>query len=179
MKTILPACAFLLFCAITIVSCKKRDTSNNSAAFCKATGPMIYQKGNSELLLPDAFTPNGDGKNDVFLPVMKNIDTASYSLTVVQGLDAVFFHTTNPTEGWGGLTQTAVNYTPGLYEVSIHFKTTDGTEIDGCNFVTVPGTDESRHCILTKSSAYHFADQADPANPAAGFKFPTAEIACP
>lgn len=179
MKSVLLACTTLLFCATAVTSCKKRDTTNNSAVFCKATGLTIYQKGTSELTLPDAFTPNGDGKNDVFLPVMKNIDTASYSLTVVQGLDAIYFHTTNPKEGWGGPSRTAVNYTPGLYAVSIHFKTADGTEVDGCNFVNLLGTDTSRDCIYTSGSIYNFADQVNPANPAAGFKLPTAEIACP
>lgn len=41
---------------------------------CKANDEIIIAECNSEIIIPNIFTPNGDGTNDLFYPVCKNID---------------------------------------------------------------------------------------------------------
>lgn len=50
--------------------------------------------------VPNAFTPNNDGKNDVFLPYVENV--AFYRLYIFNRWGQLVFYTENPTEGWDG-----------------------------------------------------------------------------
>jgi gliding motility-associated-like protein len=50
--------------------------------------------------LPNAFTPNGDGVNDVWLPVGNNI--GFYEMYVFDRWGGVVFHSTDPNTGWDG-----------------------------------------------------------------------------
>ena len=53
-----------------------------------------------ELYIPNAFTPNKDGLNDIFLPKCDNLDT--YSLEIYNRWGELVFSTTNSTIGWDG-----------------------------------------------------------------------------
>ncbi|MCS7003697.1 MAG: gliding motility-associated C-terminal domain-containing protein [Cytophagales bacterium] len=59
----------------------------------------IWYKCLNEINLPDAFTPNGDGINDVFEPLGKNI--LRYEMTIYNRWGEVMFYT-NKSEGWNG-----------------------------------------------------------------------------
>ena len=53
--------------------------------------------------VPNAFTPNESGVNDVFLPVMTSgIDIYEYKLTIFNRWGEVVFISYNPAEGWDG-----------------------------------------------------------------------------
>jgi gliding motility-associated-like protein len=54
----------------------------------------------SAIYLPNTFTPNGDGLNDVFIPVGKNI--ATMQLLIFDRWGAVLFESNDPTIGWDG-----------------------------------------------------------------------------
>ena len=51
--------------------------------------------------VPSAFTPNGDGNNDVFLPKYLCLFT-SYQLKVYNRWGQLVFASTNPADGWDG-----------------------------------------------------------------------------
>ncbi len=53
------------------------------------------------LNFPNAFTPNGDGKNDLFRPGVF-CPVNKYIVTVYDRFGKIVFHSTNPTEGWDG-----------------------------------------------------------------------------
>ena len=53
------------------------------------------------LWMPNAFTPNGDGKNDIFR-VPPSIDIALFSFSIYSRWGQRVFYTTNPGEGWNG-----------------------------------------------------------------------------
>ena len=57
------------------------------------------------LYVPNAFTPNNDGKNDVFKPYAYNIDEHNYSLTIYDRTGQIVFRTTDLSEGWNGTMQ--------------------------------------------------------------------------
>jgi gliding motility-associated-like protein len=51
---------------------------------------------------PNCTTPNGDGKNEHFLPIGTGWDNNSYDLWIFDRWGNMFFHTTNPDQGWNG-----------------------------------------------------------------------------
>jgi len=61
---------------------------------------MIYRNG-PEIYVPSAFTPNGDGKNDVLRPYLVGIANFDF-FTVYNRWGQVVFSTTNRSQGWDG-----------------------------------------------------------------------------
>ncbi len=55
--------------------------------------------------VPNAFTPNGDGKNDVFMPEAAE-ELKEYKLTIFNYQGNIVFATDDITKGWDGKTQT-------------------------------------------------------------------------
>jgi gliding motility-associated-like protein len=54
------------------------------------------------IYVPNAFTPNGDTKNDVFLPIVVGIDPAKYQLWIFDRWGNTIFTTTDIYTGWDG-----------------------------------------------------------------------------
>lgn len=83
--------------------CKNTDT---------AQVPVFYK---IVLFIPDAFSPNNDGTNDVFKPegIFFYLD---YKLEIFNGWGAKMFETKNPNEGWNGKNATQDVY---VYLISI------------------------------------------------------------
>lgn len=71
---------------------EKKDEDNTSAA-------SDIQK--NKITVPDAFTPNGDGLNDVFLPVTSE-DPKEYKLYVYDWSGNLVFFSDNIKNGWDG-----------------------------------------------------------------------------
>jgi gliding motility-associated-like protein len=53
------------------------------------------------IYIPTAFTPNRDGKNDVFIPIMMGID--EYNFYIYDRFGELIFETENQLEGWDGI----------------------------------------------------------------------------
>ena len=69
------------------------------------------------LYLPNAFTPNDDNKNTIFLPVFTNPDEiGEYSLEIYNRWGVLVFRTEEPTFGWDG-----ANAVEGVYAVVVHY----------------------------------------------------------
>ncbi len=91
-----------------------------------------------ELLVyvPNAFTPDGDGKNELWGPVMTNIDPNDYRLTVFDRTGRIVFETRNVKERWnGGLMNGDYYLEPGLYVWTI-----EGREIGALDEFEMTGT---------------------------------------
>ena len=57
--------------------------------------------------LPNTFTPNGDGKNDVFKVEGENIGLLNFSFEVYNRWGELIFYTDNPNIGWDGFDKDA------------------------------------------------------------------------
>ncbi|MBI4930611.1 MAG: gliding motility-associated C-terminal domain-containing protein [Bacteroidetes bacterium] len=55
-----------------------------------------------KIYVPNAFTPNGDNMNDIFIPVIGFIEPAEYSLRIFDNTGTPVMITNNPAEGWDG-----------------------------------------------------------------------------
>ncbi|WP_153796474.1 gliding motility-associated C-terminal domain-containing protein [Foetidibacter luteolus] len=58
--------------------------------------------GNCNVYFPSGFTPNGDGRNDVFR-VLNGLNLQDYRLTIFNRWGQKIFETTNPSTGWNGM----------------------------------------------------------------------------
>jgi gliding motility-associated-like protein len=72
-------------------------------------------------LLPNAFTPNSDGLNDVFRPIFRGWEPGSYFMQIYNRWGQLLYETTNPLEGWDG-TVDGVPLPPGVYAYVIAFE---------------------------------------------------------
>ncbi|MFM1932119.1 MAG: hypothetical protein RL226_1422, partial [Bacteroidota bacterium] len=54
------------------------------------------------MYIPNAFTPNNDGKNDFFLPLGSAFDAETYELLIFNRWGEVVFRSNDPNEAWLG-----------------------------------------------------------------------------
>lgn len=59
-------------------------------------------KDDYSIYIPNAFSPNEDGRNDLFFVQGKNIDPDDFLLQIINRNGEVIFETTNPGEKWDG-----------------------------------------------------------------------------
>jgi len=65
--------------------------------------PIVNFKNNTvDAFVPNAFTPNNDGVNDVFIPVNSNYAIKNYEFSVYNLRSEVLFKTNSNSEGWNG-----------------------------------------------------------------------------
>jgi gliding motility-associated-like protein len=55
----------------------------------------------TEIYMPNAFTPDGDGQNDIFAPVF-SFEPKEYKMFIFERTGKMLFHTTDPKVGWDG-----------------------------------------------------------------------------
>ena len=67
---------------------------------CKATDSVLVRADCSSIYLPSAFTPNGDGLNDVFMAF--GIDLKEFQLVIYNRWGERIFQTQDITSGWDG-----------------------------------------------------------------------------
>ena len=76
------------------------------------------------LVVPNAFTPNGDGINDTFFPKFINIESLQFWILNKWG-ETVYFSDDMNNQGWDGKINGVVA-TPGNYVYRLKFQTLDG-----------------------------------------------------
>lgn len=95
----------------------QRSSSN---IICPIINPIIY--------IPNAFTPNGDTKNAIFLPVVSLIQIDSYSLQIFNRWEQVIFESDNFRDGWDGEIKNSNQDAPqGVYLYQL--KVNDGSGV--------------------------------------------------
>ncbi len=81
------------------------------------------------IYIPNSFTPNGDGINDIFKPSLLNADVADYSFIIFDRWGAILFETTDVDEGWNGeVNQTDFYAGVDSYVYRIHIREAETNE---------------------------------------------------
>lgn len=152
--------------------CNRTDDTPTPGGTCPNNGPIVSDTGGSYLTLPDAFTPNGDGLNDAWVAFTDNIDTAGFSVRVLENGN-VHFSTTDPYFQW----------LPGQYigqrkefQVEASFRVRSGAQIEACGRLVIPKQDSFFTCA-EDIGGLRFGDQVNIATGA--FQYATAEEECP
>ncbi len=70
-------------------------------AGCVATDSLLVKVDIAQLLIPTAFSPNGDGVNDIFRALNKNLQ--KFNLEVFNRWGEKVYQTSDPMEGWDGM----------------------------------------------------------------------------
>lgn len=87
---------------------------------------------NSSLYIPSAFTPNGDGDNDVFGVSYANIAKGFFSMSIYNRWGMKVFETENPEAFWDG------NGCPqGTYVYVVNYKSIDANKKELIGAVTL------------------------------------------
>lgn len=71
-------------------------------------------------VMPNAFTPNDDGLNDVFKPVYEGVEMAKYLMLIYDRAGRLMFKSSNPAEGWDGRDPNGIEMPSGVYVYYIH-----------------------------------------------------------
>lgn len=85
----------------------------------------VYQY--PKIYVPNAFTPNGDGNNEIFVPVICFVDPSSYTLRIFDNTGTQIMGTTVPTEGWDGKKK-GHDCQEGVYMYLIQCKASNGDD---------------------------------------------------
>ena len=91
-----------------------------------ALGSAKGQTLTNEIFVPNAFTPNGDGKNDVLLVYGNTI--ASMDLVIFDQWGELIFESTNQAKGWDGIYK-GKPQPVGVYVYVLKAVRTDGTSV--------------------------------------------------
>jgi gliding motility-associated-like protein len=79
--------------------------------------------------IPNAFSPNDDGRNDVFLPVGMGTNTGEFEMHIFDRWGRKVFNTTNQNEGWDGADSYSGNVcAQGVYTYIINIKEISGVK---------------------------------------------------
>lgn len=89
-STLLATTEKIYWAEATLNDCKFRDSIT-----------IKYEKCDCNTIVPNTFSPNGDGINDLFLPKMDCVPT-QYSLIIFNRSGAPVFETKNYTASWNG-----------------------------------------------------------------------------
>ena len=138
--------AFNLF-----TSCDKDDNPTNPDCSDLVTD-TAGTGDNGRVYMPNAFTPNGDGINDIARPLTFNI--ASINFTLYDNQNNIVFNTTTLGRGWN----TIAAMGNALYYFKIQASTNAGHKIGLC------GTINKLSCYPngTSASSFYFEDQLTP-----------------
>jgi gliding motility-associated-like protein len=110
-----------------LLSCNKsKDTTNHINCDGLITD-TLGTNDNAKIYMPNAFTPNSDGLNDISKPYTQNVATITF--TIYDGDNNVVFTTTTLGQGWA---TTANPNTWSTYYYKIQVTTVSGHHIGKC-----------------------------------------------
>ena len=72
----------------------------------------------ADFTVPNVFTPNGDGINDVF--AVSDTSLTNYSITIYDRYGQVEFYSTSPNISWDGHNNGGVEVSDGVYYYILH-----------------------------------------------------------
>ena len=140
---------------VIALSCADNDWEIESGTFSESGG-LVY--------IPTAFTPNGDGLNDVFRPIFPG-NVKTQSLTIKKGLRKIRTLSGEDAQ-WDGTDENNEFCPSGVYKYELQVKENNSNTIDIKGKLSLGKDTDDLSCECT------FEDMIDPS---AGFVHPTSE----
>lgn len=99
---------------------------------------VIYET--SIVFVPNAFTPNLDSKNEVFIPTFYNVSADNYSLIIYNRWGEEIFRTTDINKGWDGTINGKPVTTNAVFVYVLHYSDLMGAKFMKKGTVTIVRT---------------------------------------
>jgi gliding motility-associated-like protein len=177
--------ALLAVALLGAASCNESEDSPTANHLeCPADpAPVKGYGGRGSIVMPNAFSPNGDGKNDVFHIVQKDtLAVRSIVMRIVAADGTLIATVSRSIDGWDGYDRSKGKYYPaGKYRVDygivMHGGSGTDVAINGHTCIKLYGTDTTG-CLIRQGNPAEdvFADQVDPAT--SNVIYSTAERIC-
>lgn len=163
-----------LLCCALLIACNRDDDGDDGKKLpsCTNSDPFKLQVDTSYFILPNAFTPNGDGINDAFRAVFRGIDTGDFSIKVSDGSNTVF-SSESPDFSWEPI---GYGTSRTDFDVQLRVVTLSRTATEGCARITIPRINPVERCAEYIGGLF-FLSQFDPAT--GNFLYPSGEEECP
>lgn len=107
------------------------------------TGEDVFSQSNiihidlsGKMSVPNAFTPNSDGVNDIFKPFF-TLFPQKFMMVIYDRYGIVVYKSENPEEGWQGKINGGGMATEGVYIYHIQYTTYTGTTVEKTGHLTV------------------------------------------
>lgn len=85
--------------------------------------------GDTDIFIPNSFTPNDDGLNDIFLPVMREVNRTGYSLKIYNRYGQLVFVSYNIEQGWDGKINGIPIEMGSIYSYVINYENLNGRKM--------------------------------------------------
>jgi gliding motility-associated-like protein len=96
-----------------------------NAGICSTTDSVLMSYCNVSLQIPNAFTPNNDGLNDLFRPLTQSEEITSFKMSIFDRWGRIIFETQDISQGWNG-TIAGKPSPPGVYTYNISYRIPPG-----------------------------------------------------
>ena len=87
--------------------------------------------------VPNAFTPNGDGVNDVFMPMSIGMDNEGYHFIIFNRWGEMVFESYDINKGWDGMTYSGEKAYEGVYTWLLYYNEIDNYNLKKTGTVTL------------------------------------------
>ncbi|MDR0714089.1 MAG: gliding motility-associated C-terminal domain-containing protein [Bacteroidales bacterium] len=102
----------------------------------RAFSNRVCLQPESDIFIPNAFTPNSDGRNDVYRPYF-SYEPQEYSMIIFDRTGNKIFETRSPSDGWNGRLKNNRPAGEGVYGYFIRYKTAKGKIFEQRGIVTL------------------------------------------
>ena len=145
---------FVLIPIISFTACKGHKITKK----CCDSPPIQENFTGGYLSMPNIFSPDGDGINDVL--VIRHKGLKSFYLTIKNGIGKKIFETTDPDQFWGGSHKNKIDY--GSYKYKLEVETINGEKINTEGRICVWGFNGCKSCnCIEDADKCVFGDRLD------------------
>jgi len=99
----------------------------------------VYVYKDLNVFIPNMFTPNGDGIDDIWKPIMSSYSKLGYEMSIFNRLGEPIFYTTDTEDAWNGTVNGQLVAPNTVYSYRVIVRNLAGKEYEFIGQVTVIG----------------------------------------
>ena len=163
---------YIIF-ALIYIGCGKsnNNTVNPNVAIAaslakKCVSPFVGQSDSGKICLPTAFSPNGDGLNDLYrIMSTSNSIYSSFQIAIYRTTGDKVIQFASSNSSWEGLDSARYVCKDSKYYVTIKYTTAGGIKVDTGTYVYLLQSNAAKTCVTANAADkpyYQFPDQWNP-----------------